>query len=152
MDIHIHRILCPVDFSTSSDYAFQYALAIATAHQATVELLHVTEISAYGEEPNGKDRGYDESYEDSLRVRLSEIAAAVDTHVPITTNLAAGVPYIEIIKRAKSLPADLIVLGTHGRTGLKHLLIGSVAERVVRTSFCPTLTVRHPTHRMSGDL
>lgn len=152
MDIQIRKILCPVDFSTSGDYAFQYALAVAAAHRAAVELLYVTEVSAYGENDDGKDRGYDESFEDSLRTRLIEMTASADTNVQITTNLAAGVPYIEIINRAKTLPADLIVLGTHGRTGLKHLLIGSVAERVVRTSSCPVLTVRHPDHEVRADI
>jgi nucleotide-binding universal stress UspA family protein len=58
--------------------------------------------------------------------------------------LISGIAYAEIINRAKNWPADLIVIGTHGRTGMKHMLIGSVAEKVVRLATCPVCTVRHP--------
>lgn len=151
MDIMINKILCPVDFSASGDYAFHYSIAIAEAHGAAVELLYVTEVSAYGEDNDRKDIGYNVSYEDSLRLKLEKMADSRDTDVPIKTHLVLGTPYIEIIKRAKAIDADLIILGTHGRTGLKHLLIGSVAERVVRMSSCPVLTVRHPDHQVKTD-
>jgi universal stress protein A len=141
MKIQIKHILCPVDFSTSGDFAFDYACAVAARHDASVELLHVAEASAYAEDEPPKDHP---SFEETLRNRLRKMAAS--STVPVEINLLSGIPYIEIINRATALRADLIVIGTHGRTGMKHLLIGSVAERVVRTAPCPVLTVRHPDH------
>jgi nucleotide-binding universal stress UspA family protein len=139
MDIHIQKILCPVDFSTPGRFAFEYACAVARHHNATLELLHVAEPSAYAEDelPDGKL-----SIEASSRQQLQELADQADC--PAEINLVAGIPCIEIINRAEQIHADLIVIGTHGRTGIKHLMIGSVAERVVRTASCPVLTVRHP--------
>lgn len=143
MDIEIRQILCCVDFSPSGSYAFEHALAIATRHGATIELLHVMEPSAYAQD---KPLENDKTFADLLRDRLRAMAGSVDTDLLIETDLATGIPYIEIVNRAKSWPADMIIMGTHGRTGMKHLLIGSVAERVVRTASCPVLTVRHSDH------
>ncbi len=148
MDIRIKSILVPVDFSVAADFAFQYALAIADRHGAAVELLHVTEVSAYSnEEPLEGDEHY-EAYEERLMGYLRKMIASAKTDIPIEANLITGVPYVEIVNRAKAWPANLIVIGTHGRTGMKHLLIGSVAERVIRTASCPVLTVRHPDHEL----
>jgi len=146
MKTDIEKILCATDFSASSDHALQYALVLASRFGASVELLHVTEVSAYAQNQT-EDGG--ESYEKRLLARLRAMADSIETDVSIETHLAAGVPYIEIINRSKALPADLIVIGTHGRTGMKHLLIGSVAEKVVRTASCPVLSVRHPDHAVA---
>ena len=151
MKIDIQRILCPTDFSASAEHAFQYALAIASQHGAAIELLHVTESSAYADDPPLEGDTASERFEDRLRKRLGKIVATADADIEVETNLLAGIPYAEIVNRAKTWPADLIVLGTHGRTGMKHLLIGSVAEKVVRSSFCPVCTVRHPDHAVESD-
>lgn len=139
MKIEIKKILCPVDFSDPGKYAFDYACAVARRHGASLELLHVTEASAYAEDemPAGQP-----SYEQSLEMQLKEWAEQAGC--PAETHLITGVPCVDIVKYADKMKADLIVIGTHGRTGLKHMLIGSVAERVVRTASCPVLTVRHP--------
>ena len=144
MKPEIQRILCPTDFSASADYAFQYALAIAERHGATVEVLHVAESSAYAED-SVNDRG--QTYDDTIQERLQAMVESKgDTDIAMTVNVVDGIDYIEIVNRATAWPADLIVIGTHGHTGMKHLLIGSVAERVVRTASCPVCTVRHPDH------
>ena len=142
MKIEIKTIVCPTDFSASAEHAFHYAIAIAMRHKARIELLHVTLPSAYAEieGENG------EAYENKLRMRLRAIAAIAPTDLEVQTTLITGIPTIEILRHATALPADLIVIGTHGRTGMKHLLIGSVAERIVRTAACPVCTVRHPDH------
>jgi nucleotide-binding universal stress UspA family protein len=147
MNIDIRRILCCVDFSPSGDYAFEHALAIAARHGATIELLHVMEPSAYAEDEPLEAEG-DKTFKDALLDRLRAMAGSTRTDLPIEIRLATGIPYIEIVERAKAWPADMIILGTHGRTGMKHLLIGSVAERVVRTASCPVLTVRHSDHHI----
>ncbi len=69
-----------------------------------------------------------------------------DAGFPVMTEVQMGRPFIEIIRYAREKKIDLIVLGTHGRSGLKHVLLGSVAERVVRKAPCPVLTIRHPEH------
>jgi len=143
MKVDIRTVLCPTDFSQSAAHALQYAVAIAERHGAQLELFHATEVSAYAED--AVERG-EVVYEEQLRARLCEIAGGLPPGVPVSTHLACGVPYVEIVNRSKVLPGACIVMGTHGRTGLKHLLIGSVAERVVRTALCPVLTVRHPDH------
>lgn len=146
MNIHISRILCPTDFSEPADYALDYALCIAERHGADVKLLHVAESSIFADDPVN-DQG--QTYDDTLRDRLQAIADGKNlADVNITVNVVDGIDYVEIVKRAAEWPADLIVLGTHGRTGMKHLLIGSVAERVVRTATCPVCTVRHPAHAL----
>ena len=144
MKIDIKRILCPTDFSASAARALDYALGIAERYGATVEVLHVAESSAYAEDPVN-DRG--QTYDNTLRDRLQAMVESKgDTDIAVTVNVVDGIDYIEIVNRATAWPADLIVIGTHGHTGMKHLLIGSVAERVVRTASCPVCTVRHPDH------
>ena len=148
MNIEINRILCPIDFLASSEHALQYAVAIAKRHGAAVELLHVAQPSAYAEDAVDDRK---QTYDDTLRDRLQAMADSKgDTHVTVTINVVDGTDYVEVVDRATAWPADLIVLGTHGRTGMKHLLIGSVAERVVRTASCPVCTVRHPDHMLES--
>lgn len=101
--------------------------------------------------PNGFLDDQAQTYNDTLRERLQAMVEGKgDTDVAVTVNVVDGIDYVEIVNRATAWPADLIVLGTHGRTGLKHLLIGSVAERVVRTASCPVCTVRHPEHALES--
>lgn len=149
MNIDIKRILCPTDFSESANYALDYALSIASRHQAKIELLHVAECSIFEDEPVN-DQG--QTYEDKLRVRLQHIVDSTNRpDIDVAVRVVEGTDHVEITKRAAQWPADLIVLGTHGRTGMKHLLIGSVAERVVRTAACPVCTVRHPDHALDEN-
>ena len=142
MKIEIKTILCPTDFSASAEHAFQYAIAIATRHEARIELLHVTLPSAYADEEGESG----DTYEDKLRDRLRALAATAPADIQVRPTLVTGIPYAEIINQTATLPADLIIIGTHGRTGMKHLLIGSVAERIIRMASCPVCTVRHPDH------
>ncbi|MBL7077552.1 MAG: universal stress protein [Kiritimatiellae bacterium] len=144
MKLEVEQILCATDFSDSAAHAFQYALAIAAHHGASVELLHVAECSIYANGPPLKREESGGTFEDRLRERLDEIAASQSVDVPIETTVVNGVPSVEIVKHAEASSADLIVLGTHGRTGLKHLLVGSVAEKVIRSAACPVCTVRYP--------
>jgi len=143
MNIQIQKILCPVDFSQPGEYAFDYACAVARRHNATLELLHVAESSAYAEDelPPGQI-----SYEDSCKNHLKQMAERAGC--PAEINLITGIPHLEIVKQAANIRADLIIIGTHGRTGMKHLLLGSVAEQVLRTAPCSVLTVRQAAHTM----
>ena len=141
----IRRILCPVDLSETSKLAL-YAVALAAQLGAEeIELLHVYQLPAYVLPEGGLEimAGLEVELENRLQQQLDEFAKhSTEPSVKITTVLGTGVPYVEIIRAAKQRKADLIVIGTHGRTGLAHLLIGSVAERVVRTSEVPVLSIR----------
>lgn len=139
MEIQIQTILCPVDFSRPAEHALVYACAIARRHGASLELLHVLEPSAYSHDERSPALP---PYEAVLQEKLRLMAET--TGCPTTITLLEGIPYLAIVERASERHADLIVIGTHGRTGAKHLLIGSVAERVVRTAACPVLAVPHP--------
>lgn len=141
----IQRILCATDFSTASTHAYQYAIELASKLTAEVILIHAYQIPAYTL-PDGMVEvpiEIESNVRERLREQLQQFVHSIDTkEVNVRTQLSDGVPYVEITHAARELKADLIVIGTHGRTGLAHLLLGSVAERVVRTSDVPVLTIR----------
>ena len=150
MEIAIKKILCPVDFSESSAYALRYALAFAVAYDADLELLHVMEMPFLP--PYSTTAAPDlsmtiERIRQESEQALGELVERNKAlHPRVTGRMVVGTPFIEIINAAKEGGVDLIVVGTHGRTGLKQMLIGSVAEKVVRKSPCPVLAVKHPEH------
>ena len=152
MKITIRKVICPVDFSPNSDHALRYAVAMTETHGAELVLLHVMEMPDYALPEGTLAVGVTavdlvRELEAGCRRQLDELAQSVRTDVVrVTTLLATGVPFIEIVRAARDQGADLIVMGTHGRTGLAHMMIGSVAEKVVRKAPCPVLTVKHPEH------
>jgi nucleotide-binding universal stress UspA family protein len=142
--MEFHRILAPTDFSGYSTQAVLYARELAQTFAATLVLLHVVEPPAYPIEglPPSELGG-------SLLGDLEQLAAKELAHVlmdeaeiKVGRRVVVGVPYREIINVAEAEKVDLIVMATHGRTGLSHLVMGSVAERVVRMAPCPVLTIR----------
>ena len=143
------HILCPVDFSDASRHALDQAIAIAGWYEAHVTGLHVI-APAFAFEPpmlfaergNLNALGVDI---DQVRTRLDDwMAPAIAARVPFETGICEGRPAESVLAFARSLPADLIVMGTHGRTGVQRLLLGSVAEQVLRKAACPVLTVKGP--------
>jgi nucleotide-binding universal stress UspA family protein len=137
----IHRILHPTDFSKRSEYALHLACALARDYGAELILLHVVEIPAavYGEGvmvPLPDFRAEAEA-------RLAELRPTLPT-VRTEHRLVEGDPASEILQAALDVHSDLIVMGTHGRTGVSRLLMGSVAEQVVRRATCPVLTIKAP--------
>lgn len=151
MKICIKKILCPIDFSDCSDHAMKYALALAQSHDAELQLLHVVEppMAAYDGVIQAPVLSIEtlEQFQDTCRSHLKDIAAeATREHKNVTYHLASGIPWLGIIQAATSAEVDLIVVGTHGRSGIAHALIGSVAEKLVRKAPCPVLTVKHPQH------
>ena len=142
--ISIRKILCPVDFSACSEHAVGYAVAFAQAYDSDLELIHVVQIIPAGLEPAAYGQVTKEM-EELNASRLHELAERVkQQHVRVSEYVTVGAPFVEIVQRAREKDVDLIVMGTHGRSGLSHVLIGSCAERVVRKAHCPVLTVRHP--------
>lgn len=149
--ILLKNVLVATDFGEPADAALAYGRALARNFGATLHILHVAE--------NVFARGFAEAYvgvipeiqrdiEENARRQIEELATdndtpALPTRVAVVTSNA---PATAIVEYARSEHIDLIVIGTHGRGAVAHLLMGSVAERVVRTAPCPVLTVRHPEH------
>jgi len=132
------RLLVPVDFSVPSDAALEYARMLARSFDGALHLLHVT-----GDQLPPPHAAGDAPAPPAL-ARMRQRLAAGDRPRQATLRLVEGADTAgEIIRYAATMPADLIVMGTHGRSGVAHLLMGSVAEAVVRTSQVPVLTVGH---------
>jgi universal stress protein A len=140
----MHRngtILHPTDFSPPSEHAFHVACSLAREHGGRLIVLHVAEppVVGYGEVMTPPPEGDWKALEERLR-RVS----APDGKVAIEHRLETGDPVTQILRAAVESTCDLIVMGTHGRTGLAHLLMGSVAEQVVRKASCSVLVVKTP--------
>lgn len=146
--VHLHSILVPTDFSHESYRAIQYARSLAQVFHSKVILLHVlVPVAApdlvYG--PLVWDEGKAEEAAGKQLDRLKEKAHfSVETSVECLVK--TGHPFQVVSDTAKETNADLIIISTHGYTGFKHLLLGSVAERVIRHATCPVLVVREKEH------
>ncbi|MCI0457235.1 MAG: universal stress protein, partial [Gemmataceae bacterium] len=149
--IDLHRILVPTDFSKHSQTALKYAVALAEKFGAEIHLLHVVQDFAVFL-PDAVTAGPPVLPPvDQLTAAVRDALARVIREnklepLPIHSEAREGTPYHEIIAFAQEKDIDLIIMGTHGRGGLAHLLLGSVTEKVVRKAPCPVLTVRDPEH------
>jgi nucleotide-binding universal stress UspA family protein len=143
----IKSILVPTDFSPASDVAFRYAVDMAVTEGSSIHLLHAIDEASFATAyPDGfyvELPGLREWLIADATMRLQSMAAAcAAARVPATSQTVVGRPARLIADVAKSQASDLIVMGTHGRSGFAHMMLGSVAERIVRTASCPVLTVR----------
>lgn len=139
-------IVFATDFSESSDYAFEYAKSLNQKFGSKIVVVHVINEPvdlrgfyvphiSFDKLEEEIEAGANKMMEKFCRTHLKELA-------PYETFVIPGIPHDEIIKKAEEVHADMIVLGTHGRTGLDHVLFGSTAEKVVRKSTIPVLTIR----------
>ena len=139
-------ILVAVDFSDSSDNAFQMAMSLAEKYSARLLILHVInepiDLRGFYVPHISFEKLEEEIEEGAKKMMESFCRQHIDTFETYEPLIVPGLPYEEIINQAQKFDADLIVLGTHGRTGLDHVLFGSTAEKVVRKSSLPVLTVR----------
>jgi universal stress protein A len=142
--LKLERILVPMDFSDASEQALDYALKLAGKFEARITLMHVVELIASSPDANFGYVPLDAGQQLAASTkRLEKIAAEKVPAARLETTLVrTGTPYREITDAAKELNLDLIVITTHGYTGLTHVLLGSTAERIVRHAACPVLTVR----------
>ena len=147
----IGRILVPVDFSAPAEKALRYAVSFARQFAAKIALLHVRPIPYYPAEMGGFPTVIpaDEPPTEKVQARLDADASLVPPEMRDRTLLRTGAAYDEICKAARELEADMIIIATHGRTGLKHILLGSTTERVVRHAPCPVLVVREHEHEFA---
>lgn len=143
--IKMKTILCPIDYSKGSLTALDYAMHIALRETAKLYLIHVIDIR------------YLEGYAplevaDPDSETINRVKKELNEHVPedvrkkidVESIVTVGIPVLEIINTTKEKEVDVIVMGTHGRTGIAHVIMGSVAENVVRRAPCAVLTVRRP--------
>ncbi len=144
----LKQILVPIDFSDCSLWALDFALTLAVPFGAKIILLHVVEPAVYQQGHLGITPPLEETNYNLVEAGRERLLALVKNRVGqrlrTETLVRLGRAHSEIPDTAKALSADLIVMGTHGYTGLKHVLLGSTTERVVRHAPCPVLSVRLP--------
>ena len=147
--IALKSILVPTDFSDTSAVAMNYAIALAESMDACLHVLHVLDnplAYAWGAEAFIEPPAdYYERIEKSARERINRVLSEQQkARFKAQIELCTGSPFAEILRYAEEQAIDLIVMGTHGRGAVAHMLLGSVAEKVVRKAPCPVLTVREP--------
>jgi len=142
----IHQILVPIDFSTYSKNALRYAIPMARAFGATLHLVYVVEPTIYP-----ADLGFGQvvlpGVEEELREKgAGELKNLIEKEIPdgvkATSAVRTGKPHQEILAEAQEKEVDLIIVASHGHTGVEHVLFGSTAARLVRLAECPVITIR----------
>jgi nucleotide-binding universal stress UspA family protein len=148
----ISRILMPVDYSDASREAVQFACYLAKHLGAALDIVHVWDRPAYVADTvvvaqgGGKPKSLAEMIRENAEAEMKEFLAScqVSADVRVTSHLESGEPASTILRVAEKTGVDLVIVGTHGRTGVRHLLLGSIAEKLVRLSPVPVLTVPPP--------
>jgi nucleotide-binding universal stress UspA family protein len=144
------KILVPIDFSDHSSAALDLAIELARGDGATLHLLHCYPIDPGAISPYGivLPEGFDRDVREAAGTQLARWAdKAAAANVSVEQHLSSMFPAEVIARMADELGADLIVMGTRGLSGLKHVLLGSITERVLRLAKCPVLTVKAPEKR-----
>lgn len=149
--IRIDSILVPTDMSEFSEHALRYGCEFARRFGSELHLLNVVQdVVAMVPEPGmafPAPGEYMQELQQSARDALERLPQADWAEgVPVVREVRVGTPFVEIVRYAKAAETDLIVIGTHGRSGLAHVLLGSTAERVIRKAPCPVLSVRPEGH------
>ena len=151
MTIRLQKILLPTDFSNYSAAATKYACELATKFDAELHLLHTLEIHLSSTPLFSMGLALPQWINESRSAAGKSLAGVLDPKWSagrtVIQAVVEGSPKVEIVRYARKQEIDLIVLATHGRTGLPHVIMGSVAETVVRTAPCPVLTVRPEGHQ-----
>jgi len=144
--MEFRHILAPTDFSEYSKKAVAFALELAKKFGAKLSILHVVELPPYpveGYVPPSLTATFIEDLEREASQELAQVVPEAEAAgVEVARLVGVGTPYRKIIDTAEAEQVDLIVMATAGRTGFSHLIMGSIAERVVRTASCPVLTIR----------
>lgn len=151
MSIQLKKILLPTDFSDHSAAATKYACELATKFDAELHVLHALEVQPDATPTFVLGLALPNYVKESKAAAEEAMTIVIDSQWSadrtVVHAIVEGSPKVEIIQYARKHDIDLIVLATHGRTGLSHVIMGSVAEAVVRTAECPVLTVRPEGHQ-----
>lgn len=148
--LNVKQILVPTDFSAPAAVAFAYGRELANHFGSTLHVLHIAQRdspdSFVAPTPGQTDRGHWENTEDGARRQLEALVSDPDETAPATVTrvVSAASAGVAIVAYAKAHRIDAIVMGTHGRSGVARLVMGSVAEEVVRLATCPVLAVKRP--------
>lgn len=148
MDLKINKVLVPIDFSDYSKSALRYAITFAKQFNAELILVYVVEPIIYPPDfsmgqiaiPTVNTEWDERAREELNKLAKNEIPAELKSKTIIKT----GKPFVEIIDTASEEDVDIIIIATHGHSGVEHILFGSTAEKVVRKAPCPVLTLREP--------
>jgi nucleotide-binding universal stress UspA family protein len=145
--IRLAKLLVPTDFSEDSEQAARYAVELAKRFQAEIHCVHVVDIpadllSTSDYYMTGPSKQFIDQIREESKKNLEAFAEKNLEGVGVRTAFLEGSPFVEIIRYAHNQEIDLVVIATHGRTGLRHVLFGSVAEKVVRKAPCPVLVVK----------
>ena len=146
--LRLTQILAPTDFSEHSDGALRHAAELARQFGAKLVLLHVVSnealesISKAHIPPHPVDKVYEDLDQETREQYANHVPPEVRKVLETEVLVLPGVPFLEIVRAARLKGVDLIVMATHGRTGLSHALVGSVTEKVVRKAPCPVLSIR----------
>ena len=147
--ISIKKIMVPTDFSANAAHAYPYASELAKAFGAQLLVAYVSDLAAIpvglGQFPVTWE-SLELDIKDFAEQQFKEVRKAFDKDLPLETRQLEGTPFVELLQLAKEEAIDVIVVATHGHTGIQHLLLGSTAEKLVRKAPCPVLTV-HPGER-----
>ncbi|HET6442343.1 MAG TPA: universal stress protein [Phycisphaerae bacterium] len=149
--IRLTKLLVPTDFSEDSEQAARYAVELAKRFQAEIHCIHVVDIpadllSTSDYYMTGPSEQFIDQIREESKKNLEGFAEKNLEGAQVQTAFLEGSPFVEIIRYARDQQIDLVVIATHGRTGLKHVLFGSVAEKVVRKAPCPVLVVKREEH------
>ena len=148
--IQYRNVLLATDFSAAARAAAEHAVAVAAAPQAALHQRHPIDDVTVRESFNLKHVPSQEVFEElesNARIALADLAQDEELGARALTHVRHGKPFLEIIRAARELEADVLVIGSHGQSGLSETLFGSTAEKVVRKAPCAVLVVRHPEHR-----
>lgn len=153
--INLEKILVPIDFSDYSKKALKYAVPFAKQFGAEILLLYVVEPTIYPADFGFGQVGFPSIEEDMRKKGAEELeklaANEIQDIVKWQTIIVMGKPFAEINRVAKEKNIDLIIIATHGHSGIEHVLFGSTAEKVVRKAPCPVLTIRTPEHEFVSE-
>lgn len=147
--INLKKILCPIDHSDCSKEALRYAVSFAMKDEAKLYLLHVIDIRSFDESIDAMSKQIpDDETLNQLKTKLLDcIPEEIRSSMDVEAIVVQGIPFAEIISTARKENIDMIVIGSHGRTGIAHIMLGSVSEKVIRKAPCPVLTVRQSNHK-----
>lgn len=151
--IRLKKILCPTDFSEHSRSSLLYACELATKFQAELHLLHILQDLVTIVPEAGMSFVPPGDYMEQMQISATQALEKVPGEGFSGATVRAvrtGAPFVEIVRYAREQQIDLIVISTHGRSGLAHVLLGSVAEKVVRKAPCPVLTIRPEGHQFAA--